>query len=70
MIANHLREMQDSATEMISYDFNAVLSGRSRTVDELQQQVQAVTAADIAAIANKTELDTIYFLRDRSEGGA
>ncbi|MFC4775330.1 EF-P 5-aminopentanol modification-associated protein YfmF [Paenibacillus sp. GCM10023252] len=67
MIANHLREVQDSAYEMISYDFNAVLSGKVRTAQELLDLVQAVTAEDIVRVANKTELDTIYFLRDGEE---
>nr|WP_170312197.1 pitrilysin family protein [Paenibacillus sacheonensis] len=68
MIANHLRELQDSANEMIGFDFNAVLSKRERTAMGLLEEVQAVTAEQIAAIARKTELDTIYFLRDRKEG--
>lgn len=68
MIANHLRELQDSANEMIAFDFNAVLSGRERTAEQLMEQVQSVTAEQIAAVARKTELDTIYFLRDGKEG--
>lgn len=67
MIANHLRELKDSANEMISFDFNTVLSGRERSADELLQQVEAVTAEQIAAVARKVELDTIYFLRDGKE---
>ncbi|MFC4103504.1 EF-P 5-aminopentanol modification-associated protein YfmF [Paenibacillus xanthanilyticus] len=67
MIANHLRELQDSAGEMIAFDFNSVLSGRDRSAEELLRQVQAVTNEQIAAVARKTELDTIYFLRDGKE---
>ncbi|QHT60756.1 insulinase family protein [Paenibacillus lycopersici] len=67
MIANHLRELQDSANEMIGFDFNAVLSKRERSAAQLLEEVQAVTAEQIAAVARKTELDTIYFLRDRKE---
>jgi len=67
MISNHLRELQDSAGEMIAFDFNTVLSGRERTADDLLGQVQATTAEQIAAIASKTELDMIYFLRDGKE---
>ncbi|WP_219836721.1 EF-P 5-aminopentanol modification-associated protein YfmF [Paenibacillus sp. R14(2021)] len=68
MIANHLRELQDSANEMIGFDFNAILSKRERSAEQLLKQVQAVTAEQIAAVARKTELDTIYFLRDKKEG--
>lgn len=67
MIANHLRELKDSANEMIGFDFNTVLSGRERTADELLRQGEAVTAEQIAAVARKAELDTIYFLRDGKE---
>lgn len=65
MISNHLREMQDSAYEMLSYDFNSVLTGKERSADELLKQVQAVTAEDITAVAKQVRLDTIYFLRDK-----
>ena len=34
MIRNVIKEMQDSAFEMIAYDFNRTLSGRERTPDE------------------------------------
>lgn len=67
MISNHLREMQDSANEMLSYDFNSVLTGKERSANELLQQVQNVTAKDIVAVAAGVQLDTIYFLRDRKE---
>lgn len=67
MISGHLRELQDSAYEMLSYDFNSVLTGNERTSADLLEQVQAVTPADIVEVANRVQLDTIYFLRDRKE---
>nr|WP_238590745.1 pitrilysin family protein [Paenibacillus beijingensis] len=67
MITNHLRELQDSAYEMIAYDFNTVLSGQERTATELIRQIGAVTPEQIAEVARGVELDTIYFLRDGKE---
>ncbi|RIX51766.1 insulinase family protein [Paenibacillus nanensis] len=67
MISGHLRELQDSAYEMLSYDFNSVLTGNVRTSAELLEQVQAVTPAEITEVAKRVQLDTIYFLRDRKE---
>jgi predicted Zn-dependent peptidase len=64
MIGNHLREMQDSAFEMIAFDFNSVLSGRERTLAGLIEEVNAVDLARIREAAERVELDTIYFLRD------
>lgn len=69
MIVNHLREMQDSAFEMIAYDFNSILTGRERSAQELMREVQAVEADDIVRVADDVVLDTIYFLRDGKEGG-
>ncbi|MCU6707166.1 insulinase family protein [Paenibacillus sp. J5C_2022] len=68
MISNHLREMQDSAYEMLAYDFNGVLTGNFRSADELLQGIEAVTPKDIMEVASRVQLDTIYFLRDRKEG--
>ncbi|WP_445670210.1 EF-P 5-aminopentanol modification-associated protein YfmF [Paenibacillus sp. PL2-23] len=67
MISGHLRELQDSAYEMLSYDFNSVLTGNSRSSMELMEQVQAVTPGDIVKVAEQVQLDTVYFLRDRKE---
>jgi predicted Zn-dependent peptidase len=65
MISNHLREIQDSAFELISFDFNSILSGKDRTVPALIEAVAVVDADAIAQVANQVKLDTIYFLRDQ-----
>lgn len=65
MIANQLREIQDSAFELISFDFNAILSGKERTVAGLIESVEQIDVAAIAEAAKKVQLDTIYFLRDQ-----
>ncbi|PWW06459.1 putative Zn-dependent peptidase [Paenibacillus cellulosilyticus] len=67
MLVNSVREMQDSAAELIAYDFNAQFSGSTRTAEAFIAQIQAVTADDIVQIANGIHLDTVYFLRDRKE---
>ncbi|WP_198957470.1 EF-P 5-aminopentanol modification-associated protein YfmF [Paenibacillus selenitireducens] len=65
MISNHVRELGDSAFEMIGYDFNRQLSGKNRPASQLLEQIENVTIADIQAAAQTFELDTIYYLRDR-----
>ncbi|MNP80686.1 hypothetical protein D3C76_1788550 [compost metagenome] len=62
MIKNQLKEMEDSAFEMISFDFNTILSGHERTVAELIAQVEAVDVAAIRSVAEQVKLDTVYFL--------
>jgi predicted Zn-dependent peptidase len=65
MIANQLREINDSAFEMISYDYNSVLSGVERSVSELIEAIDKVDRVKITEVAQKVQLDTLYFLRDQ-----
>jgi predicted Zn-dependent peptidase len=65
MIINQLREMQDSAFELSAFDFNSILSGKMRMADELIRGIQAVTPDDVRQVADRVELDTIYFLRNK-----
>jgi len=68
MIRNSLLEMQDSAFDMIAYDFNRVLSGKDRSAEELLHQVEQVQPKDVVAAAETVQLDTIYFLTGQKEG--
>ncbi|MMZ60615.1 Antilisterial bacteriocin subtilosin biosynthesis protein AlbE [compost metagenome] len=68
MIRNSLLEIQDSAFEMIAYDFNRVLSGKDRPAEELLSQVEKVTVSDVVDIADSIHMDTIYFLTGQKEG--
>lgn len=65
MIANQLRESQDSAFETIALDFNNQLSGKTRTAAELIELVEQVDVESIRKVADRVKLDTVYFLRDR-----
>lgn len=65
MIRNLLKEIGDSAFEMISYDFNRQLSGKERTRMELLTQIESITKEDVQKAAETFQLDTIYFLRDQ-----
>lgn len=67
MIRNQLSEIQDSAFDMISFDFNRQLSGKERTADQLLEQVEQVGAEDVKAAADTFQLDTIYFLTGKEE---
>ncbi|MDO3410642.1 pitrilysin family protein [Saccharibacillus sp. CPCC 101409] len=62
MLGNDLRETRDSAFQMIQHDFGGRLSGRQRAVSELLEQVEHMTAEQVADAAATFRLDTIYFL--------
>jgi len=67
MLTNALVEMQDSASEMIGFDFNNIFSHTARTAEEVIAQIQAVTIQEVIEVAQLVQLDTIYFLRNRVE---
>ncbi|WP_019425051.1 EF-P 5-aminopentanol modification-associated protein YfmF [Paenibacillus sp. OSY-SE] len=67
MIANQLREIDDSAFEMIGFDFNRVLSGRERSTAQLIDEIIQTDETRIQEAAQTFHLDTIYFLRNREE---
>jgi predicted Zn-dependent peptidase len=65
MIKNQLQEIQDSAFELISFDFNGILSGFERTVADLIARIERMERSDVQAAAKQVTLDTIYFLRNK-----
>lgn len=64
-LTNQLKEQQDRSMDLIQSHYQNVLSGKSRSVDELIEKVNGVTKNDIIKVAQRIELDTIYFLRDK-----
>jgi predicted Zn-dependent peptidase len=69
-LSNQLKEQQDRSFELIHFHFNqSVLSGRERTLEALLHDLEQVRKEDITRVAEKIQLETIYFLRDQ-EGNA
>lgn len=68
MITNQLREIQDSAFEMIGYDFNRVMAGSGTSdISGMIQALQRVQPDQIKQFAEQVELDTVYFLSNRGK---
>lgn len=61
MIRNSLLETQDSAFEMIAYDFNRVLSGKDRPAEELLRQVERVTPGTLCRRRKRCSLIRFTF---------
>ncbi len=64
-LSNQLRSQMDRSYEMIFYHYQSVLSGQQRPLKQLLEQINQVQKEDVQKIAEKVQLDTIYFLRDR-----
>ncbi|MFD1018248.1 EF-P 5-aminopentanol modification-associated protein YfmF [Thalassobacillus hwangdonensis] len=67
-VTNQLLETMDNAQGLIEVLYHQVLSGKVIEAEDMIEQVRGVTKEDVIAMANKIELDTIYFLTSR-EGG-
>ncbi|TCS92576.1 EF-P 5-aminopentanol modification-associated protein YfmF [Hazenella coriacea] len=64
-VSNQYREVQDRSYELINYHYHHVLSGKDRPLEQLLEEISSVSKQDIQRVAQKVELDTIYFLRDQ-----
>ncbi len=65
MMTNQLKQIYDSPNEMIGFDFNTVLTGKERTVSTILTQINQVNKDHIQEVAQKVDLDTIYFLKNK-----
>ncbi|HJV46679.1 MAG TPA: pitrilysin family protein [Bacillota bacterium] len=66
-LRNQLLETNDNARTMIDFAYNSEITGKKRALEEILSQIEAVTKEDVVRIAEKVEIDTIYFLRDEEE---
>lgn len=67
-LTNQLRERLDSAYGLIDLAHNATFSKRNLSLDQLLTEIAQVDLPQIQQVAERVEMDTIYFLRD--QGGA
>jgi len=62
-ITTGLLSMQDDAEYIIDAHMLGQINGVERPPDAVIAAVQAVQPADVVAVANETELDTVFFLK-------
>lgn len=67
-LANQFREQQDLPSGLIQFHYHGILSGVKRSTDQILEAVREVSKEEIQQVAEKVQLDTIYFLRDKKEG--
>lgn len=58
-----LKTMQDSPGQLDEYYLGQALVQRTRSLDELMEQLTAVTKEELVACAKGVTLDTVYFLK-------
>jgi predicted Zn-dependent peptidase len=66
VLTNQLKEIKDRPFELINYHYHSVLGGTTRTLEQFMQAIRETTRDDVIDAAQKVELDTIYFLRNKT----
>ncbi|MBM7552686.1 EF-P 5-aminopentanol modification-associated protein YfmF [Thalassobacillus pellis] len=69
LVVNQLLETMDNSQGLIEILYHQVLSKHQIEAEELIDRIRKVTHKEVADVASKLELDTIYFLTSRKEGG-
>ena len=64
VIISTIKSIDDEQDTEITYFFGQELTDNKTTLDEYIQQVENVTKDNIVDIANRTNINTIYFLKD------
>lgn len=58
-----LKTMQDSQGMIVDFFFSQHLTGNGEDFDSVAGKLNAVTVDDVVKVANKIQLDTVYFLK-------
>ena len=62
--SNTIKTIEDEQDTGITYYFGQELSGTNVSEEEYIKKIENITKEDIINIANKVQINTIYFLRD------
>lgn len=64
-ICHRLRALVDSPRLLMDYYAGRLLLGTTEELEEFIREMEAVTVEDIVQVAQKIQLDTVYFLRNK-----
>ncbi|WP_100373146.1 EF-P 5-aminopentanol modification-associated protein YfmF [Bacillus sp. FJAT-45037] len=67
MLKNQLLETSDVARGYVELAYHQIVSGQTRSLDELLKEIDHTTKEDVVKAANKVQLDTIYFLTGKED---
>lgn len=61
-LVNSLNSMRDEQAQMLDFNYTQILTGNNRSLEEIIDNLSNVTISDVVGIADKIELDTVYFM--------
>jgi predicted Zn-dependent peptidase len=62
-LLNSYRQMEDSQNSMEAFAFGRLMNGTAETPEEEMAYISAVTASDVAEVAQTFAPDTVFFLQ-------
>ena len=63
-IISSIKTIEDEQDTSITYYFGQEMSGNKKSVEEYIERIEKVSKEDVVQVANKIEINTIYFLRN------
>lgn len=63
-IISSIKTIDDEQDTSITYYFGQEMSGNQKSVDDYIERIEKITKEDVIQVANKVEINTIYFLRN------
>ncbi|MDQ0337323.1 putative Zn-dependent peptidase [Caldalkalibacillus uzonensis] len=70
MLINQIREANDQPFQLMERFFHGIVGGKERGSETLIQDIRQVTKEEIQRVAQKVQIDTIYFLTSEETGDA
>jgi len=67
IIINQMKESNDLPVQLMERYFHGIVGGVKRKTEEVIAQIEAVTKEQIQRVAQKIEIDTIYFLTSNND---
>ena len=68
VLKNQLLETVDVPRGIIEMDYHNKISSKNRPFSEWMEKIEEVKKEDIVRVAEKIQLDTVYFLKGKEEG--
>lgn len=67
-LINQLRSRQDSPHQLISFHLDGEIGGRTYTMNEIAEGIEAVEREDLMKVADRIKADTVFLLRPKAGG--
>jgi len=64
-LMHQLRVKEDSPSQLISFYLDAHVGGRNHSFEEVMEKILQVSREEVAEVAQKVKLDTVYLLRGK-----